>query len=122
MAKEKEVCNAHEVFLTMFSEIKASQSELYSLDREKADRLSDIRVSVSELESATKAGLLRIEERQTSYNEDVSKSIKDLSILVSKIQVRKRWTPKAIIAIVSSIFGSGGIGYAIAINIMGRIQ
>ena len=56
MAKEKEVCNAHELLLRNFTSIEEGQAKLYDLDREKADKLTVIEVSVARLEESANAG------------------------------------------------------------------
>jgi len=122
MAKEKEVCNAHELLLTNFADIQKGQSRLYDLDREKADRLGSIEVSVARLEVSTEAGFTRLESQYVSYTETMSKEIEKLSALVMRMSNRKRWTPKAVIALVSSVFGSGGIGYAIGNKLLEAIK
>ncbi len=90
-------CDAHELLLTNLTEIKDGQKQLFDLDRSKAEQLSALEVTVA-------AGFARLEAQ-------LSKKLRD----------RTQWTPKAVIALVSSLFGSGGVGYAIAMFVIGRI-
>lgn len=122
MLKEKEVCTAHELLLQNFASIQKGQSDLYALDREKAEKLGVIEVSVARLEVSTSAGFDRLEKQSELFYENTAKEIEKLSAIVAKAALRRRWTPRAVIALVSSIFGSGGIGYALAIKVIGGVK
>lgn len=122
MAKEKEVCNAHDLLLRNFSSIEAGQAKLYDLDREKADRLRVIEVTVGRLEESTDAGFKRLETAHNNSNAVLSKEIENLSRLVRSMTIQRRWTPKTVTILLTSVFSSGGLGYAIGIKILEVIK
>ena len=122
MAKEKEVCNAHELLLRNFTSIEEGQAKLYDLDREKADKLTVIEVSVARLEESANAGFKRLETAHNNSNAILSKEIENLSKLVRSMTAQRRWTPKTITVIISTVFGSGGLGYAVGIKILEALK
>jgi len=106
------ICDAHDLLLDNLNGLKAGQNQLYNLDREKTDKMAEIKLSVARLEESTKAGFASVKEWQESFEEKQSKRDSELNANMSKLiamSARRKWTTGKIIALVSSIgvLGSG---------------
>lgn len=79
-------CGAHDLLLSTVSNIEKGQSKLYDLDREKSDRLGEIKVSVARIETSQKAGFeLIASEQKLQYAELLAE--------IKKRPPQKHWGP-----------------------------
>lgn len=108
----KTVCDAHDLLLQNLDGLKQGQKQLYDLDREKSDKMAEIKESVARLEESTKAGFTAVKEWQEAFEEKQGKRDAELNANMSKLIMlssRRKWSPKAIIALASAIIGPTGI-------------
>lgn len=108
----KSTCDAHDLLLQNLDGLKSGQNQLYNLDREKAEKMAEIKESVARLEESTKAGFSAVKEWQESFEEKQRNRDMELNANMSKLiamSSRRKWTAGKIIALVSSIgvLGSG---------------
>lgn len=108
----KTVCDAHDLLLQNLDGLKQGQKQLYDLDREKSDKMAEIKESVARLEESTKAGFTAVKEWQVAFEEKQGKRDAELNANMSKLIMlssRRKWTPKSIVALIGAIGGGGGI-------------
>jgi hypothetical protein len=112
------ICDAHDLLLDNLNGLKAGQNQLYNLDREKTDKMSDIKLSVARLEESTKAGFSAVREWQEAFEEKQSKRDSELNANMSKLLAmssRRKWTPKMVIALLTAVIGPSGIAAVIVL-------
>lgn len=109
---QKTVCDAHGILVGVLDELKKGQNQLYDLDREKAKEMAEIKESVARLEESTKAGFSAVNQWQEAFEEKQEKRDAELNANMSKLislSIRRRWTPKMIVALIGAIIGPSGI-------------
>lgn len=94
---EKTVCDAHNLLLQTVQQIQEGQASLYSLDREKAAELSEIKVAMAKMEASTVSGFQNIEAQFDSLRKMIA------------AQSTHKWKPGHLVALAGSFFGSAGI-------------
>lgn len=108
----KSVCDAHGLLMNNLEGLKKGQEQLYNLDREKASEMSEIKISVARLEESTKAGFSAVKEWQDTFEQTQKERDRELNANMSKLILlssRKKWTPRAKIALLSAVVGPTGI-------------
>lgn len=105
-------CGAHSLLIQNLESLKSGQEQLYNLDRGKASEMSEIKLSVVRLEESTKNGFSAIHEWQESFEKKQSERDATLQASMNKVlsmYASRRWSPKALIGLISAIVGPTGI-------------
>lgn len=118
MATATKVCAAHGSLESALDGVREGVRQLYDLDREKTERLGRFDVSLARLEEKTTAGFLRLEQWQEEFESAQAARDERLDRTLRMMQP-KRWSPGKIVALVSALAGSGGLG-AVIIGVIQR--
>jgi hypothetical protein len=112
----KTECGAHSLLMQNLDGLRKGQEQLYNLDRGKAAEMSEIKISVARLEESTKAGFSSVKEWQDAFEEKQGRRDAELNANMSKLislSSRRKWTPRAKIALLSAVIGPSGLAAAV---------
>jgi hypothetical protein len=114
------VCAAHDVIVNELNLVKGDISDIYSLIRDVTESVAESRTELATLRVSTESGLRNIEKYQVDSNKTTKESlIRIEAALKPRLQIRRQWSAKAVISLVATILGSGGIG-AVIISVIGK--
>ena len=108
------VCAAHSLLVENVNHLRGNQSEMYNLIR-------DLNETVNENNVQTKENFAQVKTWQISFESAQKKQNEETNIMLNKILTsmnRKKWTTGKIIALITSITGSGGLVYAVVMYIL----
>lgn len=97
-------CDRHEDLVDELKRVKNSQSELYQLDRNKAETMAEIREDVATLKADSK----HTKEKVDSLCDEVGEIKESIGKIKTAVE-NKKWSPKDYIALVSTILSSSVI-------------
>lgn len=117
--KSMGTCEAHEILLKEIDRVKNNQTDLYSLDRKRAETLSDMQSDIAEIKTDSqhmkqditelKEKLETVEKNQVDMKEDQIEFKSDLKEIKTDMKELKenfkgtRWQPKDICVIIVAI-------------------
>lgn len=114
------VCAAHDVIVNELNIVKGDISDIYSLIRDVTESVAESRTELATLRVSTESGFRNIEKYQVDSNKTTKESlIRIEAALKPRLQTRRQWSAKAVISLVATILGSGGIG-AVIISVLGK--
>lgn len=110
------LCEAHEILVQELDRVKNNQSELYSLDRERREQLSDIQNSITQIREENqnmKNDITELKTDMSSVKADMGTVKQDLASVktsITKIEAntKKSWEPKDYVAVIVAVLAMAG--------------